>query len=57
MARPAAGRILRPTHGDYFDGVDQVTFTRDSARRVSGMLMHDVRLRKLRFHRVATAAP
>jgi CubicO group peptidase (beta-lactamase class C family) len=42
---------LRAVHGDYFDGSDPVSFTRDSTGVVNGFLMQGVRLRNLHFRR------
>ncbi len=49
-------RVWRPVYGDYFDGPDQATFTRDGAGQVSGLLLHNIRLRNLRFVRTAGCA-
>jgi CubicO group peptidase (beta-lactamase class C family) len=47
-------RIVRPAYGDTFAGNGLITFTRDSARRVNGMLMSSGRVRGVKFERAAT---
>ena len=49
-------RVWRPVYGDYFDGPDQASFTRDAAGQINGFLLHNVRLRNLRFVRSAGCA-
>jgi CubicO group peptidase (beta-lactamase class C family) len=51
--RWATDRTVRPAYGDTFVGDGLVTFTRDRARRVDGMLMSSGRVRRVRFERAA----
>jgi CubicO group peptidase (beta-lactamase class C family) len=46
-------RTVRPAYGDTFSGDFLITFTRDAARRVNGMLMNSGRVRRVRFERGA----
>jgi CubicO group peptidase (beta-lactamase class C family) len=46
-------RVVRPAYGDTFVGDFLVTFTRDGARRVNGMVMSSGRVRGLKFERAA----
>jgi CubicO group peptidase (beta-lactamase class C family) len=49
--RWGAERTVRPAYGDTFAGDFLITFTRDNARRVNGMLMSSGRVRGVRFER------
>jgi CubicO group peptidase (beta-lactamase class C family) len=51
--RWGAERTVRPAYGDTFAGDFLLTFTRDAARRVDGMLMSSGRVRRVRFERAA----
>ncbi|MDQ3948749.1 MAG: beta-lactamase family protein, partial [Gemmatimonadota bacterium] len=51
--RWGAERTVRPAYGDTFVGDFLITFTRDGARRVDGMLMGSGRVRRVRFERAA----
>jgi CubicO group peptidase (beta-lactamase class C family) len=51
--RWGAERTVRPAYGDTFSGDFLITFTRDGARRVTGMLMSSGRVRRVRFERAA----
>jgi CubicO group peptidase (beta-lactamase class C family) len=44
-------RTVRPAYGDTFAGDGLITFTRDGARRVNGMVMNSGRVRGVRFER------
>ena len=51
--RWGAERTVRPAYGDTFAGDVLITFTRDSRRRIDGMLMGSGRVRRVRFERAA----
>jgi CubicO group peptidase (beta-lactamase class C family) len=44
-------RTVRPAYGDTFAGDFLITFTRDRARRVDGMVMGSGRVRRVRFEK------
>jgi CubicO group peptidase (beta-lactamase class C family) len=44
-------RVVRPAYGDTFAGDFLVSFTRDGARRVNGMVMSSGRVRGVKFER------
>jgi CubicO group peptidase (beta-lactamase class C family) len=46
-------RTVRPAYGDTFSGDFLITFTRDAARRVNGMLMNSGRVRRVKFEKGA----
>jgi hypothetical protein len=51
-----ADRVVRPAYGDTFVGDMVVTFTRNRARTVDGMLMSGGRVRRVRFERLPQKA-
>ena len=51
--RWGAERTVRPAYGDTFAGDFLLSFTRDGARRVNGMLMGSGRVRGVRFEKAA----